>query len=283
MPDMGPPAEHTGAADRIGKEETLSALRLPVEGRVYDLGMDIDERMPMGPPEAFPRFSRAFCATPGRQAAPFDYAAEVIVGTLHTSTHIDALVHVMQDGVTFGGHAEADIRGDRGFTLLGAETIAPILTRGIVLDVAAGHGVDALPDGYEISVGDVRDALGHAGLEVADGDVVLVRTGKIRDYHADPDGFHAAAPGIGADAAIWLHDRGMAALAIDTAGTDPAPFPDPEHTAHVAMLVERGVHLIENVNLENLATDAVRAGLFICLPLRLAGATGSWVRPVLVV
>jgi kynurenine formamidase len=245
--------------------------------------MDIDERMPGGPPEAFPRFARAFCATPGRQGAPFDYAAEVIFSTLHTSTHIDAFVHVQRDGRIFGGASDAEVRGDRAFTQHGAETIQPILCRGVVLDVAAALGRDALEDGYEITAGDIEAALERAGTPLRAGDAVLVRTGKIRDFHTKPDTFHEHAPGVGPDAAIWLHERGMAVLGVDTSGTEPAPIPDLERTTHVAMLVERGVHLIENVMLDAVCAAGVTEGLFVCLPLRITGATGSWVRPVLVI
>lgn len=274
-----PRHDHTVGVGRIGNAELLSALALVRAGRVYDLGMNVDERMPGGPPDAFPRFARSFCATPGRQDAAFDYAAEVIVGTLHTSSHIDALVHVQRDGRIFGGALDSVVRDDRGFAQHGVETIPPILARGLVLDVA---GDDVLEDGYEITVADLEAALERSA-PLRDGDVVLVRTGKIRDFHTKPDSFHEHAPGVGPDAAIWLYERGMAVLGVDTAGTEPAPIPDPSHTTHVAMLVERGVHLIENVNLDEVCAAGVTEGLFVCLPLRITGATGSWVRPVLVV
>lgn len=272
-----------GALDRVGPDQIRSAVTLVRQGRVYDLGLPIDERMPGGPPDAFPRFARAFCATGARQAAPFSFAAEVIFAPQHTSTHIDAFVHVQRDGRIYGGAAEADIRTDRAFTQHGVDTIPPILTRGVVIDVAAVHGVDALADGYEIVVDDCRRALERAGVGVRAGDAVLVRTGKVRDFHRRADSFHEHAPGLGRDAAVWLHEQGMAVAAIDTAGTEPAPIRDPERTTHVAMLVERGVHLIENVDLDALGADGVGEGLFVCLPLRITGATGSWVRPVLVV
>jgi kynurenine formamidase len=274
-------SDHTGALARIGPAERLAALALVQTGHVYDLGMDIDERMPGGPPEAFPRFARSFCATPGRQNGAFDYAAEAIFATLHTSSHIDAFVHVQRDGRIFGGALDTEVRGDRGFSQHGVETIPPILGRGVVLDVAGERG--ALADGYEITVADVEATLARSAVTLLDGDIVLVRTGKIRDFHRDPDRFHEHAPGVGRDAAIWLHERGMAVLGVDTSGTEPAPIADPERTTHVAMLVERGVHLIENVNLDEVCAAGVTEGLFVCLPLRITGATGSWVRPVLVV
>ena len=220
-----------------------------------------------GPPDAFPRFARAWCATPGRQDGPFDFAAEIVFGTLHTSTHIDALVHVQKDGRIFGGDHDSDVRTDRGFTRHGVETIPPLLTRGLVLDVAALHDTPALPDGYEVGTQDLQGALDRGATRVRRGDVVLVRTGKIRDYHDKAATFHDPAPGVGPDAAIWLYEQGMAALAVDTAGSEATPFPDRERTTHVAMLVERGVHLIENVMLDVVCADGVARG-----PVRLPAA-----------
>jgi kynurenine formamidase len=113
------------------------------------------------------------------------------------------------------------------------------------------------------------------------GDIVLMRTGKILDF-GDEAAFQAAEPGVGRDAAIWLYDQGMSVLGTDTTGTEPLPFADPAKTTHVAMLVERGVHLMENLNLELVAAEQVTEGLFIALPLKITGATGSWIRPILV-
>jgi kynurenine formamidase len=271
-----------GALDRIGCAEVLDALRLARSGRVYDLGLEISERMPQGQRGTFVPFARAFSATPEGTGAdgPFSFAAEVVIGTQHTSTHIDAFVHVQSGGLVYGGHRAADTRSDQGWSVHGMETVPPIVGRGVLLDVAGGKGVEALPDGYEITEDDVREACQAASIEVRRGDVVLVRTGKIREFAQDPVAFEAAQPGVGPSAAIWLYERGMAVLGTDTTGTEPLPFPDPAATTHRAMLVERGVHLLENLFLDELARDGMRETAFVCLPLKLTGATGSWVRPI---
>jgi kynurenine formamidase len=107
-----------------------------------------------------------------------------------------------------------------------------------------------------------------------------VRTGKIREFAGDPVAYEAAQPGVGPSGAIWLYDQGMAVLGTDTTGTEPVPFPDPSATTHRAMLVERGVHLLENLFLDELVRDGVTEAAFVCLPLKLTGATGSWIRPI---
>jgi kynurenine formamidase len=271
---------------RVGAAQTLAALRAVDAGRVYDLGMPIDPAMPMGPAGAFVPFSTAFSATPAgtrTEGSNFHFAAEAVIGCMHTSTHIDALVHVAIDGEVYGDVPYEQVLTDRGFSVHGVDTIAPIIGRGVVIDVAGAHGVAALDDGYEITVADLEQALAASGTTIAEGDIVLVRTGKIREFFADPAKFGAGQPGVGPDAAIWLYEQGMAVLGTDTTSTEAMPFPDPYRTTHGAMLKERGVHLIENLMLDEVGTDGVATGAFICTPLKITGATGSWVRPILVI
>jgi kynurenine formamidase len=210
------------------------------------------------------------------------FYTEVLMATPHVSTHIDALNHVSKDGYIYGGHRIEDVEGDFGMSAEGIETVPPIVTRGVLLDVAAYKGVERIEDHYEITVRDLEETLARQGTRVEVGDAVIVRTGKMRQYAVDNDAFMAGQPGVGLDAALWLYDRGMAVLGSDTTGTEPQPVTDWEHTVHVAMLMERGVHLIEWMNLETLAQAPVREFLFVCLPLKLRGASGSWVRPTAV-
>jgi DNA-binding GntR family transcriptional regulator/kynurenine formamidase len=270
---------------RIGKEQRRAALRLAREGRVFDLGLELGEHVPQGNPGDFVPFSLTWRTTPegcARAGHDHQFAAEAITGTLHVSTHIDGLAHIAADGRIFGGHDVAEVRSDHGFTECGMEQVPPILTRGLVLDVAGLHGVEALPDGYEVTVGDVQAVLDHAGVAIEPGDAVCVRTGKVREYYTDARAYQRSQPGVGADAAIWMYEEGMAVLGTDTTGTEPLPFRDEKRTTHKVMLVERGVHLVENLYLDEVADAGVSEGLFVCLPLRITGATGSWVRPILV-
>jgi kynurenine formamidase len=271
-----------GALGRLTAEHIVAASRLIQRGQVYDLGLELNERIPQGNPGAFTPFSLLTRATPegtGR-GSPFQYSVETIIGTLHVSTHIDAFVHVQAENAIYGGEPAASVRTDRGWSRFGIETVPPIIGRCLMLDIAALHQVAALPDGYEITVDDVTQALQQAGLAVQQGDIVLVRTGKIREFYSDADAFQQSQAGVGPSAAIWLHEQGMAVLGTDTTATEPIPFLDPARTTHRAMLVERGVHLIENVYLDDLSRDGVHEAFFVCLPLKITGATGSWVRPV---
>lgn len=280
---MTPVDSTIGALARIGTTERQAALGLASTGVVYDLGLDLGEHVPQGNPGDFVPFSLTWRTTPegcARHGHAHQFAAETIVGTLHVSTHIDGLAHIAADGRIFGGHAVTEVRDDHGFLVNGMEHVPPIITRGLVLDIAGLHGVEALADGYDVSIADVCAALDRMGAEVQPGDAVLVRTGKVREYYTDAAAYQRGQPGVGVDTAIWLYGAGMAVLGTDTTGTEPLPFPDETRTTHAAMLVERGVPLVENLNLDQAVLAGV--GLFVCLPLRITGATGSWVRPVLI-
>src|SRR5262249_47052287 len=117
------------------------------------------------------------------------FYTEVLMATPHVSTHIDALNHVVRDGHIHGGHSTAEVEGDFGMAAEGIETVPPIITRGVLIDVASYKGVARLEDHYEIGVADVQDALARQGTKIENGDAVLVRTGKMQQYGVDNDGF----------------------------------------------------------------------------------------------
>jgi kynurenine formamidase len=273
----------TRSLERIGPEEVLTATKMVRSGRVYDLGLDLNSSVPQGPSGEFDPFRFRWVHLPeADREGQFQYAAESVGGTPHIGTHIDGLMHATSGTTMFGGCDFTEVVSPSGFTRDGIESVPPIVTRAVVLDIAARAG-DPLPDGYEVRIGDIEGAARDQNVQFRSGDAVLVRTGKIRQYGVDNDAYQASQPGVGAAAAIWLFEHGMAVLGTDTTGTEPLPFKDPGRTTHQAMLVERGVHLIENLNLEELGRDKVSEAMFVCLPLRLTGASGSWVRPIALV
>ena len=284
MATMSAPRD-VGALARITPDVLMSAFSLVQQGKIYDLGMEINEAMPQGDPGVFVPFAFLTRRSPEQtiKRTPFQHSVESIVGTLHTSTHIDALIHVQAENKTYGGFDVRDIRDDGGWKKFGMETVPPIMGRAVILDVAGAQGVELLDDMVNVTVEDVQAAISRQRVTLQQGDIVLVRTGKIREFTTDRDKFQRGMPGVGPDAAIWLYEQGMAALGTDTTGTEVTPWPDPVRTTHRAMLVERGVHLIENVNLDAPVADGVSEALFICLPLKITGATGSWVRPIAVI
>lgn len=273
---------------RIGRQELLAALASVHEGRVYELGTDFGRDMPQGPPDSFYGFRVTQYRTPksltGQEDPGFDFSMEVVTASPHLGTHVDGLAHIQCHGRTFGGHHVRDVYGDFGWKVNGMEHSLPIVGRGVLVDVAAHKGVSHLPDRYEVTTSDLAEALAAQGTRLQAGDTVLVRTGWFASfYRANPDVYFASQPGVGPDAALWLYEQGMAVLGTDTSGTEVIPMPNAERTTHGLMIVERGVHLLEIMDLESVAQDRVYEFAFLALPLRIVGATGSWIRPVAIV
>ncbi len=123
----------------------------------------------------------------------------------------------------------------------------------VVLDVAAAKGVECLKPAEEISVPDLERALSHSASEIRAGDAVLIRTGW-SSYWSDAETFigrRGGMPGPGETAARWLVSRGVSLVGSDTPGFECLPTPG--SSVHAIMLVDAGIHIMENLNLEEIA------------------------------
>lgn len=273
------------ALTRITAAVTLRALALVATGEVLDLGSTYHAEMPFASdtkgffPFRLTRNTSAKDAGWDESFAGVSFSNEIVMGSTHVGTHFDAFCHVQHEGKIFGGATAAEAERDFGWRSMGMETVKPIVTRGVMLDIAGLHGVDQLADDYEIPLDDVRRALKRADVTIGSGDAVLIRTGKMRDF-TDPEAYMRAQPGLGVEAAIWLFDQGMAVLGADNSGVEPHPIRRWSPLLHVEMLYRRGVHLVEWVELEPLRAAGVSTFCFVCLPLKFQGSTGSWVRPI---
>ena len=255
--------------------------------RVIDLAHPWERGMPVSPNH--PAFQLAMMRRHGDMVRSDGGSAanEIFVLGGHVGTHIDALGHVSQDGTMFGGIAAADSQSNQGLTALGVETIDPIVCHGVLLDVAALHDVDVLDAGYEVTVDDLESAQEETGVTVGTGDAVLIRTGW--SLHWDDPGVFGGqvggAPGPGESAGQWLADREVRVAGGETIafevirpGTGHATLP-----VHRILLVESGIHIMEIMNLVDLAAAGVHEFLFIVAPLKLVGGTGSPTRPLAII
>jgi kynurenine formamidase len=257
-------------------------IALARDARAYDLAQPLYAGVPHFP--THPPF--AFSLT--KQHGEFVWrnggssASELISLGGHTGTHIDALNHFTCDGKLHGG-IPVKQSPTGGVEPHSVDTIAPILRRGVLLDVAGHLGVPSLTEDFAIG----PEHLDALGANVQPGDVVLLRTGWGRYWH-DPHqfvtagkGVHVTGPGPELPAARWLSSRGVFAAGSDTLAFERVP--SSMMAVHVHLLVESGIHIIENLNLEELARDGVKEFLFVATPLKIRGGTGSPVRPVALV
>jgi kynurenine formamidase len=255
--------------------------------RIFDLGRPMFTGMPQSPNH--PRFLHTVPRRHGdvMRADGGSAANDLLVTGTHVGTHIDALAHVSHQGRLHGGaDAAAAMKGGR-FMTHGVHTIAPMVCRGVLLDIPAALGIEACPPGYEITAADLADCAARQATPTGRGDVVLIRSGWGRRFDEGAEaylGLVSGVPGVGVEGAQWLADRGILAAGADTVAFEQLP-PDGGHAllpAHRVLLVEHGVYIVEALNLEELAVAGLREFTFVLAPLNLVGATGSPVRPLAV-
>ena len=242
------------------------------KARVFDLEQPRYSGAPMHPAHkpGFQYFLHRHHA-PGASEARTG-ASGIIVTPEHSGTHIDALAHQAENLKLHGGIPVDDVQTSAGFKQLGIDTMPPIVARGVLIDVPsdAEHG---------ITVDELQSA---AQTEIRSGDVVLVRTGWGR-FWSDPERY-LKGPGVTAAGCRWLIHKGVRAVGADNMAFDVMGPVDPELKVtlpgHILLLVRAGIPIIENLNLEELAEAKVYEFVFVCLPLKMRGATGSPVRPI---
>lgn len=254
-----------------------------LDARVYDL----EQPRYAGAP-TFPAHEPGFMLFLHRRHEPGlgetrTSASGVIVTAEHSGTHIDALCHQAEDGrLCDGTRVDAAIQGPAGVDHLDAASIEPLRARGVLLDIPAvlEGGAAAVPAliGSDL----LERALEARGLDLRPGDAVLVRTGN--GAHFRERARYEAGPGVAGEASAWLAAQAPLVVGSDTMAWDLPGHRDPELDCtlpgHVHLICRAGVHIVENLALEELAADGVGEFAFLCLPLKMRGATGSPVRPI---
>jgi kynurenine formamidase len=278
----------------------LEATGLVKEGRIYSLARERFRGMPLFP--GHPQFEVLAYRTPqGLRAAGDEpwgpgneaglgYLSEIVLGSTHTGAHVDAHAHmtVGEDDRWYGGSARTDL-GDFGPLKGDATELPPFWARGLLYDVPGFRGIEFMGKSESVSADELREIGRAQGIgEPTEGDVVFVRTGYMSHF---PDAERMAAhrgPGPDLTVARWLAECGVLATGSDTETYEVQPAPDQGTPAnpqpvHTYLLIERGVYLMESLDLEELARDHVYEFLFVALPLKIRGATGSMIDPVAVV
>jgi kynurenine formamidase len=208
-------------------------------------------------------------------------SGDAIMMYTHSGTHVDTLNHMGLHGRIYNGYSEKEHLGSRHWNICGAEQHPPVVTRGVMLDIAALHGVQMLPNSYGIGSDDIQAAMQRQGVLVERGDVVLIRTGRMSTW-PDADRLIPDEPGLNLDGAKALADLGAIMIGADNIGFEQGPAEDEVNwqVVHTFLLTESGIPIIELVNMEELSADSVYEFAFIGACLKIRGATGSPMRPL---
>nr|WP_145485942.1 MULTISPECIES: cyclase family protein [Streptomyces] len=214
---------------------------------------------------------------------------DVVTLGLQAGTHSDALPHVSHGGLLYNGRPAATVTTHGGAEFSGIDTARPVVSRGVLLDVAAALGVERLAGGHAVTPEDLERAKEFGGVRVRASDIVLVRTGQVRVYlGGDRHGYGHPSPGLSVRTPEWFRARDVAAVANDTLTFEIFP-PEIDNLwlpVHALHLVEMGMLQGQNWNLEKLSTACGECGryafLLSAMPEPFVGATGSPVAPVAV-
>lgn len=288
------PKDEIGRLNLMTPQSRAAVLGRLGAGRVYDLSVDYFIGMPSWQAAGDPPYQMWMTHTPhgdqvsdsmkvGKEtSAHVGYTGAAISMYTHMGTHIDALNHFGLDGQIFNGFSAADHLGDRGWKVTGAEKIPPIVARGVLIDLARAKGVSMLPDGYRVTKQDLQAALAGQRVTLRQGDVVLVRTGRMQVYE-DAQAYMKNPPGLGIEAARFLVEEG-GAMIVGADNLSFEAFPSEVRgnyvPVHTYLLAQRGVPILELVQLEQLAKDAVYEFAFFGGSLKLRGSDAAPIRPL---
>lgn len=200
----------------------------------------------------------------------------------HTGTHIDTLSHFGLDGEIYNHFSADENLGDKGWNRSGAETIPPLIARGVLIDLPKAKGLSMLPDNYRVTEADIKQALVQQHVTLQPGDIVLLRTGRMQNY-AQSAKYMANSPGLGIAAATYLAKEAEA-MVVGADNLSFEAFPSEVEgnyvPVHTYLLTQMGVPIIELVNLEELAEAQVYEFAFIGGSLKLRGADAAPLRPI---
>jgi kynurenine formamidase len=262
-------------------ERVLDAMKLVKTGEVIELGHVLNEKMPFFGTRRFDvHTKRTFMNQPSNRRGSNE---EVVITELgQVGTQLDGFSHQSHENSLYNCIKADEIATRSGFTKLGIHNVGAIVTRGVLIDVAGLKGVETLPDTYEITVQDLEDALKKQNTTIQAGDAVIINTGWGKLWGKENARFVKGCPGLGIKAAEWLIAKDPILLGSDNWPVEVSPNPDPQLSlpVHQLALVVNGVHLLENMKLDELAQKSVYEFAFMLQPLKIQGGTGSTVAPV---
>ncbi len=283
--------DQIGTLNEVSPAVVVSAARLVRKGEVVDLGRVLDDDTPKFPGrywhqtvDASPHFvngRRADAHGSGWGRNEINWITEIQAGTFQVGTQLDSIGHIQIGDRFYNGWTTKQVVEPWGLNRFGIETVPPIVTRGVLIDIARIKGVAQLDKGYVITVADVEAALSAQGIDVRAGDAVLFHTGWGALFGRDNEQFLSGEPGPGIEVVQWLYARRVAVTGADTWSYGPVPGEDRERPFLVpqTMYVKLGLFGLENLKTEELAQKQVYEFLFVLTHGKTRGSTAAVVAP----
>ncbi|HKA44525.1 MAG TPA: cyclase family protein [Burkholderiales bacterium] len=273
--------DERGSGNHMKPESVLRATKLIKSGEVIELAHVLNDRMPFFGTRRFDvHTKRTFMNDFSNRRGSNE---EIVISEIgQVGTQFDGFAHQTHEDSWYNCFKVSENQTRSGFTKLGIEKVGMLMTRGVLIDIAALKGVETLGDNYEITAQDLQDALNRQNMTLQPGDAVIVHTGWGRLWAKENARYVKSCPGIGVGAAEWLAKQDPMLIGADNWPVEVAPNPDPKLSlpVHQIALVVNGIHLLENLKLDELAAKRVYEFAFVMQPLKMQGGTGSTVSPV---
>jgi kynurenine formamidase len=275
--------DQRGSGNHMKPETVLRATRLIRTGEVFELGRVLKGDMPFSTGRRFEMEMKRTNMNAGSNRRGSN--EEIVFSEIgQVGVQFDGFTHQTIGDSLYNCVRLADVATRSGFTKLGIEHVGSLITRGVLIDVAALKGVPMLADTYPITVDDLERALQRQKLTLQPGDAVIVHTGWGRLWDTDGARYLKTNPGLTTAAAEWLVKQDPMLIGTDNGPVGVTPDPDPNlsNPVHQIALVVNGIHLLENLKLDELAGKQVYEFALIVQPLKIQGGTGSTVAPIAV-
>ncbi len=285
--------DEIGTLNFVTPQKRVESMRAVRTGKTFDLGMPFDKNGPFQEPGPVAhRVNPLHIMT----LTPLDYAPadgcisadDMVVLPLQAATQWDGLCHVGYGGHFYNGVPESALTTINGAARNDFPKVNErLVSRAVLLDIARLKDVDRLPDSYQITEADFLAAEERQGIRVESGDILLVRTGAYQWFlEGDRQHFLRDAPGPSLDTCKYLHEREVAAIAVDNYSGEsmPSPIPGAAVPWHQVIMRDMGMTLGEMFNFEELAADSEADGvwesLFVGIGIKVTGGVGSPVSPI---
>jgi kynurenine formamidase len=273
--------DERGSGNHMKPASVLRATQLIKTGEVIEIAHVMNDKMPFFGTRRFDvHLKRTFMNDFSNRRGSNE---EIVISEIgQVGTQFDGFAHQTHEDSHYNCFKTGAIATRGGFTKLGMDKVGMLMTRGVLIDVAGLKGVDTLPDTYEVTAKDLQDALARQRMSLMPGDAVIINTGWGRLYGKDNARYVKTCPGIGIGAAEWLAKQDPMLIGADNWPVEVAPNPDPKLSlpVHQVALVVNGIHLLENLKLDELVGKQIYEFAFVMQPIKAQGFTGSAVAPV---
>ncbi len=277
--------DEIGSANYLTPAVALQAARLVRTGKVYSLGITVNTTTPAFPP----RTCSIYIVQPGQVGSAdglgpthTTYNDDILNCWTGIGTQLDGLGHIGVGDRYYNGLKWGEFATIGGLKKLGTDTIPPMVTRGVMLDMAAHYGVDVVKEGTAFNRAEIDAVAKKQGVEIRQGDVVIFHTGWLSLIEKDAKRYSSVEPGLGREGARYLVSKGVVAIGADNWGLEAIPFEQGAGVfeVHQILLPMNGTYILENINTAELAKDKAYEFLFVLGQNKYQGAVQAMINPV---